>query len=125
MNNNEIAGYFPVIPTTYQRPWITPTELPTGEWNMLANGRLFTMDITAVSGNRFRANFTSGDIIDAGWNPDTGEIRFRRFIEGQLDQAYTGYLLHYSETDPLWRVVGTFYQDNLKATSGWYMTQPK
>ena len=114
-------GCFPSDVTTFNDPFIKPETLPLGEWKMMANGRIYNFEITDVRGNRFAANFSSGDIVDGSWDADSCKINFYRVLP-VLKQEFTGYLLSHDQRDRKWRMAGTFYQESLDVSSGWYAT---
>ena len=115
-------GSFPRT-SAYPDPYTTPRDLPLGRWYLMANGRIYQLDITAVSGTAVTATLSSGDVKDAKWDASTRKLTFFRSLPRLgLVQQFTGYLLAYSDgKDPKWRMAGIFGND--KAKSGWYATQ--
>ncbi len=113
------------FPSTIPGPHISSSRLPLGTWNVLANGRTFKLEINAVQGNQVDAEFSSGDVADAKWDPGSGKLVFTRVLP-ILKQEFTGYLLHFNATeDPMWRIAGTFGDVDVGEQSGWYATMPR
>ena len=123
-------GSFPAN-DVYPGPYGYTGDLPLGTWRMLANGRVYDLDLFSVQGNRVEADMSSGAISDAEWtgfaNASTlAELSFTRYVQSTgVKQRFTGFLLHYSKEDPLWRLVGTFGDLKVGTQAGWYATLPK
>ncbi|MEM1181211.1 MAG: hypothetical protein AAGM22_22915 [Acidobacteriota bacterium] len=126
-----LPGSFEPAPSTFPGPYSFSGQLPLGEWNMLANGRIYTLTISDVRGSRVEADMSSGRIQDAEWK-DTASasslatLTFTRVIDATgLKQRYHAYLLHYDRNDPLWRLVGTYGNVTVGEQAGWYATLPR
>ncbi len=124
----DVPGVFPAD-SLFPGPHEEPTELPLGAWKMMANGRVYTLEITAQDGPEVKATMTSGTIRDARWDPKTKAFSFVRVIPKVIEQAYSAYVFWSDPTDPLWRMAGTFQTvKNLSPhtvpmiPSGWYAT---
>lgn len=89
----------------------------------MANGRIFLLDITSVSGHNVTATLSSGTVVDATWEAAEGKLTFIRVTT--IKQLYTGYLLHYDDADPKWRMAGYFGDVRVGTQSGWYATLPR
>lgn len=124
MSTPRDPGCFPADPTAFPAPHHQPSTLPVGEWRLLANGRIYIFDITAVTGSRVTADLSSGDIEGAHWDVGNSSLTFIRVLPG-LRQEFTGYLLHYSKADPKWRMAGVFGDVTVGPQSGWYATLPR
>ena len=126
-----MPGSFPAN-DVYPGPYHYTGDLPLGSWRMLANGRVFKLDINGLNGTELDAALSSGQLLDGRWkgvaNASTlAEISFVRYLPDlPLKQRFHGFLLHYSDSDPLWRLVGTYHDANLdKPQAGWYATLPR
>lgn len=117
-------GCFPAEQTAFPGPWKTSAKLPQGDWHVMANGRIYTLTITAVSGSQVTATLTSGTIEDATWDAATGTLTFVRVLP-HVKQRFTGYLLHFDDADTKWRMAGIFGDVAVGPQSGWYATQPR
>ena len=53
-------------------------DLPTGTWNVMANGRIFELEIRKVSGGRVDGQINSGTFKDGAWDSDSGTFKFTR-----------------------------------------------
>lgn len=129
--SNELPGSFPAS-SVYGGSFRESTSLPTGEWHLMANGRIYTFRVVAVSGAEIKAILTSGEVTNARWSASTHQLTFTRIVPGQVEQEWTGYLMAYSASDPKWRMAGTLR--NVRSlgdhrvplsTSGWYATRPR
>ena len=124
-------GSFPSHPTAFPGPYQYTGDLPLGSWRMLANGRVYELEISGVQGGRVDATLSTGTVKEARWTGvanalTLAELSFKRVLPARgLTQQFTGYLLHYDETDPLWRLVGTFGDVDVGTQAGWYATLPK
>lgn len=116
-------GCFPAN-AIYNAPYRESTTLPLGTWNVLANGRIFRLEINSGPNNTYSIDWPGTPIRDVKWKAVAGRLTFTRVLPDDAVQHFTGYLLNRSGADPLWRIAGTFDQPNLSVTSGWYGTQP-
>ena len=128
----DLPGSFPYQPTAFPGPYQYTGDLPLGRWSMMANGRIFELRIAGVQNATVNASLSSGRVEDATWtgfaNASTlAELSFVRVLPDlRLKQRFHGYLLHYSESDPLWRIAGTFGDIKKKEPeAGWYATLPR
>ncbi|MEM9458955.1 MAG: hypothetical protein AAGF11_32550 [Myxococcota bacterium] len=124
-------GSFPSS-SIYGGPYRESSALPTGEWHVMANGRIYALKIVKVSGGQVEASLTSGEVSAAKWSASERILVFTRSVPGQVEQEWTGYLMAYSAKDPKWRIAGTLR--NVRSlgehsvplgTSGWYATRPR
>ncbi len=124
-------GSFPPS-SVFGGPYRVPEVLPTGEWNVMANGRIFLLTVQGVSGTQVKATLNSGDLEDVQWNASEQLLTFTRTVPDQVEQAWSGYVMQYSKPDPMWRIGGTLR--NVRslgahrvplATGGWYATRPR
>ncbi len=127
MSTSIDPGCFPIEQTAFPGPYHKSSALPLGPWKVMANGRIYTLNIRSVSGHEVNAEFSSGDIANARWDKDAGNsgvLTFTRVLsDPPLEQNFTGYLLRYDTTDPKWRMAGTFGNKELgHPESGWYAT---
>ncbi|MEO1084705.1 MAG: hypothetical protein AAFY88_10735 [Acidobacteriota bacterium] len=126
-----LPGSFNPAPTSFPGPYQYSGELPLGEWNMLANGRVYELTISDVRGHRVAAAMSSGLIQDAEWRGSAtasslATLSFTRVLPSiGLKQRFSGYLLHYDRNDPFWRLVGTFGDITVGDQAGWYATLPR
>jgi len=127
----DFPGVFPAD-SLFPGPYEEAKELPLGAWKAMANGRVYTLDITAQDGADVTATLSSGTIRDARWDAATKEFSFTRVIPNVIEQAWTAYVFWSDPTDPLWRMAGTFQTvKNLSPhtvpmiPSGWYATLPR
>ena len=122
MGTSSQPGCFPADLSAFPGPYRKSSSLPLGEWHVLANGRIYTLQITEVSGSMVTAQLSSGDIEGATWDAATGKFTFSRVLP-KLRQEFTGYLLHYDEgADLKWRIAGVFGDVKVGPQSGWYAT---
>lgn len=124
----DLPGVFPAD-SVFAGPYAQSAALPLGSWRAMANGRVYTLEITAQDGTNVTATLSSGTIRDAQWDPKTLRFSFIRVIPNVIEQEFTAHLFHYDATDPLWRMAGTFQTvKNLSPhnvpmiPSGWYAT---
>ncbi|MEM7051949.1 MAG: hypothetical protein AAF604_19940 [Acidobacteriota bacterium] len=120
-------GSFPAN-SVYGGPYQYPSDLPLGEWNMMANGRIFQLDLQSISGLQVQGTISSGDFLNGKWSGTTGPsllgvLTFVRVT--QIKQYFTGYLMHHSERDPLWRIAGTYETKDGSGKGCWYATLPR
>lgn len=124
MKASREPGCFPAEQTAFPGPYHPPSALALGEWHVLANGRIYTLNVTAVTGGRVTARLSSGEIERAAWDATTRRLTFIRVLR-ELRQEFTGYLLHYDSADPKWRMAGVFGDVEVGPQSGWYATLPR
>lgn len=128
---NQLPGSFPPEPPAFPGPYQYSGQLPLGSWNMLANGRIYELDITDVQGSQVTATLSSGLIQDAKWDDSASAsslatLTFTRVLSNiGLKQRFTGYFLHYSAKDPFWRLAGTYGDIEVGDQAGWYATLPR
>ena len=126
-----LPGSFKPEPTSFPGPYQYSGSLPLGEWNMLANGRVYELTISGLQGHRVDASMSSGIIQDAEWNDSAtastlATLSFTRVLASVgLKQRYSAYLLHFDPNDPFWRLVGTFGDIRVGDQAGWYATLPR
>ncbi|MEM7480093.1 MAG: hypothetical protein AAF481_02870 [Acidobacteriota bacterium] len=124
-------GSFPSQPGTFSDPFQYTRDLPRGTWNLMINGRVYTLDVRHVSASgRVQADLSSGTVEKATWDgigtaSIAGKLAFVR-VSGDIRQQYEGWLFQYAKLDPLWRMAGTVvHLDDSGARSGWYGTLPR
>ena len=117
-----IPGSFPAN-DTYDQPHRPSSRLPIGTWNLMCNGRVFKIDINKAPSGGIAIDWPGTPVVDPQWEATTQRLTFTRVLPDRARQLFTGYLLHRSEQDPLWRLAGTLEQANIDAESGWYGTQ--
>lgn len=124
----DIPGCFPAD-SLFPGPYAAPASVPLGGWRAIANGRVYTLDITALAGADVTATLSSGTIRDARWDAATKRFTFTRVIPNVIEQAWSAYVMHYDAGDPFWRMAGTFQTvKNLSPHNvpmipgGWYAT---
>ncbi|MEM9553675.1 MAG: hypothetical protein AAGC60_05400 [Acidobacteriota bacterium] len=126
-----LPGSFKPEPTSFPGPYQHSSRLPFGEWNMLANGRVYRLTISGLHGHRVDASMSSGTIQDAEWNDSASAstlatLSFTRVVANVgLKQIFSAYLLHFDPSDPFWRLVGTYGDINVGDQAGWYATLPR
>ena len=120
-------------------PWSSPftnskanAVLKVGTWNLIANGRIYTFEITAIGKAGVSANISSGTLHDVSWDPVAKKLEFTRRLPyqgGTTDQDFTGYLMNVNPDDPKLRIAGsvtreptTNYDDPSRLVYGFYMT---
>jgi len=123
-------GSFPPQPSSFTSPYRYSNVLPLGRWNLMINGRIYWLEIEAVNGGRVAGQLSGGTFKSGTWDGvgtgiRGGKLSFVR-VEGDLEQQFEGWLLQYSEEDPLWRMAGTIeHLNSPEAGSGWYGTCPR
>ena len=128
---NLLPGSFPADVVDFPSPFQFSGALPRGSWRMMANGRIYELDITDVQGTQVTATISSGQIQDAVWDSSANastlaKLSFTRVLANVgLKQRFDAFLLHYSAKDPLWRLVGTYGVLGEEAKAGWYATLPR
>ena len=124
-----LPGSFPTT-AIYGGPYREENRLPSGGWHVMANGRIFLLEVIGESGGDVRATLNSGEITRARWSVGERKLVCTRVVPGQIEQEWTGYLMAFSSKDPQWRIAGTFR--NVRGlgptsvpltTGGWYATQ--
>jgi len=127
----DLPGVFPGD-SLFPGPYSEPATLALGAWKVMANGRVYTLEITAVDSGDVTATLSSGMIRDARWDATTKQLTFTRVIPNVIEQAWSAHIFWNDPTDPLWRMAGTFQTvKNLsphsvpKIPSGWYATLPR
>ena len=122
-------GYFPegaIFTSGKDKTYQRAAELPTGTWNVMANGRIFQLEIVSVErGGRVKATLNSGTFQDGHWNPDDGLLKFTRVLPDGNPQHWAGYLMYQAALDPSFRMAGTIDQPNIRNSGGWYATAPR
>ena len=117
------TGCFPEEVTAFPSPRRATRDLPLGDWNMIANGWLFTLTIHSIApSGKVDATFTSGEIHDAEYDRSTFRLTFTRYVEDKLKQRYVGYLFMQDDADDQHRLAGTFEHPGF-GNAGWYATQ--
>jgi len=139
-----LPGSFPttsIFPGPYEKTF-NKTDI-VGNWHMIANGRIYNLDISQVNG-KTKIQSRLGRIDSVDWNATTGKLSFQRYlpqskiVDGEvipykIIQNYTGYLMGYTKEnnrkkDYKWRMSGTFIQVSPtihKPVNGWYATRPR
>ncbi len=124
----KVPGCFPAD-SLFSGPFSLPKAVPLGAWKVMANGRVFTLDITAQDGANVTATLSSGTVRDAKWDKATKLFTFTRVVPNVIEQAWQAYLMYYDATDPYWRMAGTLQTvKNLSPHNvptipgGWYAT---
>ena len=139
-----LPGSFPTT-SIFKDPYVkifNKTDI-IGNWHMMANGRIYNLDISQVNG-KTKIKSRLGRIDFVNWNAITGKLTFQRYrpastivngkiIPYKIIQNYTGYLMEYtkennSKKDYKWRISGTFVQVSPtvhQPISGWYATRPR
>ncbi len=123
-------GSFPDS-SIFPGPYATAATIPTGTWNVMANGRVYKLEVTSSDATSFKATLTSGEVHDGTWDPALGKLTFRRVVPGVLEQEWVGYLMVRDKNDPLWRIAGdlralrSLNEYNVPMhRGGWYATTP-
>ena len=107
------------------------TDLPTGTWHVMANGRIYHLDIEKVSGGRVSARLSSGTFQDGYYDADSGHFTFTRVLHDGTPQYWSAYLMFHvvnKPLDPAHRMAGTIFQGNMGPNTrhgGWYATLPR
>lgn len=123
-------GCFPPTAVWYGRPFHTGTVLPLGVWRVMANGRIYKLEIESVMGSNVTGELNGFEIVNAKWDGSAvaGVLTFTR-SEPAIVQRFTGYLMAFAPGDWQWRMAGVFgklsdgeaYVDQ----AGWYATRPR
>ncbi len=143
--DSALPGSFPttnIFMGAYKNIRETKIYFPTGNWHLIANGRVYSFVVEDIAG-KLIAKSNMGK-INISWNRDLGKIIFTRLIEMKdpsrtLRQTFTGYLMTYSDgtqakdskRDYKWRMAGTFHHETPKmakdipTSSSWYATLPR
>lgn len=107
------------------------SNLPTGTWNVMGNGRVYQLEIHSVSGGRIDARLNSGTFKDGSYDADSGTVKFTRVLTDGMPQYWIGYLMYHAvgnPQDPAHRIAGTIHQPNLHPDTrdkSWYATLPR
>lgn len=119
------SGCFPTT-AIWSDPYTSARELPLGKWHVVANGRIYQLIITAVSGGEVTGQFNGFDMVDAAWDGSAvaGVLTFTR-VEPAISQQFTGYLMAFAPEDDKWRMAGVFGAIGAGVQAGWYATQPR
>ena len=141
-----LPGAFPktsVFQGYYKDIKSTDLYFPTGNWHLMANGRIYSFKVQLEGAKKLKIISTLGNIEDIKWDRNTGEFTFTRVRDqgenqGEnriLIQQFNGYLMTYadgkqkgSQRDDKWRMAGTFIHESKKhagSKSGWYATLPR
>ncbi|WDM20256.1 hypothetical protein [Paenibacillus polymyxa] len=115
-----------------KRRRITQFALPTGRWNIEANGFTGELNITSVSGG-FVTGTVFGNPIRGWYDFNAGKLTFVRFIGGGNvtginNQVYEGYIWRRVGTDTLFTLAGSFItvgggSSAQKSKFGWVATK--
>ena len=103
-------------------------DLPIGTWHVMANGRIYHLKISKVSGGRVAAELNSGTFKDGYYDAASGEFTFTRELPDGTPQYWSGWLMYHVTNkphDPAHRMAGTIFQPNLAPNTrngGWYAT---
>ena len=106
-------------------------DLPTGTWHVMANGRVYHLDIEKVSGGSVGGRISSGSFQDGYYDAASGHFTFTRTLHDGTPQYWSAYLLYNvlsKPLDPAHRMAGTIFQGNLNPhtrNGGWYATLPR
>ncbi|MFL7838931.1 MAG: hypothetical protein ACK2U0_10365 [Candidatus Promineifilaceae bacterium] len=111
------------------------SDLPLGEWRVMANGRNFLLVIESVSPTGEVSGTLNGHVISGDWDGSAvaGKLTFVRNESPTIVQRFTGYLMAFLDEDNQWRIAGTFrtllaFGEPVEATedhAGWYGTRPR
>ena len=123
MSTYQEPGCFPADGTAFPGPYQGSRDLPLGEWKACVNGRIFTLNITAVNGTDVTASGFNGQIRNAQYNANSGLLTFTRVTT--IKQDYRGFLMQFDEADPYWRMAGEFGEISAGPQAGWYATLPR
>ena len=116
-----VPGAFPET-SIYPGPYRLNPDLPTGDWNVFANGRIYTITIHGISGGAVKGEMASGTFKDGGYDAKTGILKFTRELPDGNPQYWSGQLMYYSAEDTSHRMAGTIDQPNIRQTGSWYAT---
>ena len=103
-------------------------ELPTGTWNVMANGRIYKMEIHGVSKGMVKGEINSGEFRDGYYDAASGAFDFTRVLPDGTPQFWSGFLMYHVKNkpqDPAHRIAGVMTQLNLAPATrngGWYAT---
>lgn len=133
MHDLNESGCFPAT-AIWGGTYAKETTLPIGTWHVMANGRIYHLNITAVSGTAVTGDIGGYDFEDGKWDGTAvaGVLTFIRVVPGVIRQKFTGYLMAFTAEDPQWRMAGVFGKveedyvdgdDYIQA--GWYATCPR
>lgn len=108
--------------------YLAGSELPLGEWHVMANGRIHLLNIISVSGSTVTGEYNDLPIEEAEW--DGKVLKFIRHETRGIDlrQKFTGHLMRYLKPDPKWRMAGVFQnveEDDPIGPAGWYATRQR
>lgn len=112
-------GSFPNAQTAFPGPYQSTRSLPQGKWNMIANGRVYTLELQGSS-----ARFSSGEIRDLRWDANSNMLSFVRVLP-HVQQKFVGYLFDQDARDSKWRLAGSFADIRGGRKYGWYATRNK
>jgi hypothetical protein len=112
--------------------------LPLGKWDVMANGRIASLDIISVSGSVVSGEYNGSMIYFGQWDASAHLLTFYRFIPDvgggkSLLQHFSGYLMAYDTGDGAetkWRMAGIFIGTSTAPPpngphAGWYATLPR
>jgi len=123
-------GSFPET-SIYPGPYEDLNVLPKGKWNVMANGRVYVLEVLEAEATSFKATLTSGEVRNGTWDAKLNKLTFIRHIPGTVEQEWVGYLMVRDAKDPLWRIAGdlrntrSLSQYNVPLNKGgWYATTP-
>ncbi|MCB9156307.1 MAG: hypothetical protein H6645_04235 [Caldilineaceae bacterium] len=136
MHHTTEAGCFPATGIWSPAGYTEPSMLPTGVWNVMANGRIQHLNLIDVSGSTVTGEYNRLPIECGRW--DGKVLTFIRVETRGIDlrQVFTGYLMAYVTPDPErwgpvspdynWRIAGVFGKEGLaEPQAGWYATRPR
>ncbi|MEZ4712668.1 MAG: hypothetical protein R3A44_36110 [Caldilineaceae bacterium] len=131
MHHTTEAGCFPATSIWSPDIYAVPSALPTGLWNVMANGRIHHLNIIDVSGGTVTGEYNRSPIEGGQW--DGKVLTFTRVVPDiELRQVYTGYLMQYITPDgPVspdyhWRIAGVYRkEEHPEPQAGWYATRPR
>lgn len=126
-------GCFPPTAVWHGHPYLKQSSLPVGLWRVMANGRIYHFEISAVSpSGAVTGMFNNRPIVSGRWDGSAvaGVLTFVRDESPVIVQKFTGYLMAHVEHEYQWRIAGVFGKlpDNEEAyidEAGWYATRPR
>lgn len=127
MHDSTQPGCFPST-AIWSDPFTSELSLPLGKWHVMANGRIYHLNITAISGVDVTGDIGEHSIVGGKWDASAGMLTFTRVVPDTLRQNFTGYLMAYAPEDDKWRMAGVFQHDPDEkgfGPAGWYATQPR